>query len=183
MIRIRAKEIAYCVDQTRRQAETAAVRACLSSLGIEAQLSHRSSGAPYIKDCPEVVVSITHSRQWAVVALGELKDAPFGIDVENANRIQLQRVAPRVLSSEELTAALSESQGFVKAWTAKEAVFKAVSVDGVDFKNDIRLLSPGFSHALYDKNKQKFDLTYIILAHDSLLCLASKGNNFEFKTL
>lgn len=183
MIKIRAIEIVRKSDQTRREAEIAAVRLCLTSLGINEIPEHNDHGAPYLAGNPDVRISITHSKDWAAVAMGETKDGLFGIDIETIKRPQLEKVAARVLSAMEIKIAESLKHGLTKAWTAKEAVYKAVLDYKTDFRKDICLCAPDFSMAEYKPTHRTLSLKYIEVGTTDLFCLASQCNNFEFITL
>lgn len=121
---------------TRREAEKAAVEALLRHAFPEgAVLCHTPEGAPYLKDNP-VHISISHSRSRAALAV--CAEAPVGVDVETL-RDQLARVAPRVLSEAELADYGTTAEGLLRAWTLKEALYKAAGVPGVDFRTGINL--------------------------------------------
>lgn len=183
MIRIAVAEIRRAERETRRQAEQNAVARCLGTLGLpDGCLCHRHDGAPFIEGDTSRRVSVTHSRQWAAVALSPETDGPTGIDMEETEREQLRKVCPRILSAEELTAARSAALGFAKAWTAKEAVFKAISCQSVDFKSHI-LIDKDFTRAVYVPDNTVLCLHYVSFARSNILCIASKDNNFEIITL
>lgn len=123
-----------------REAERAAIASLLNdALGPGATLSHRPDGSPAI-NISGIKISISHCRTCAVIALS---DKPVGIDVET-DRAQLARVAPRVLSPDELTC---YSDSLVKAWTLKEALYKAALTPGLDFRRDILLPLDGSNTA------------------------------------
>lgn len=83
---------------------------------------HLPDGAPAI-DGIRQSISISHSLRLAALAVAP-SGTLIGIDIEE-NRNQLQRVCGRILSSEEYTYFSSVHHGFLKAWTTKEALYKA----------------------------------------------------------
>lgn len=182
-ISIRAARITRYDGDTRREAETRAVARCLESLGLTAPLSHLPSGKPVLPENPDATVSVSHSAQWAVVAVTAGADQQLGIDVECRTRPQLRRIAPRVFSGQEIAAANAMPCGLAMAWTAKEAVFKAFDHEGTDFTEDIALSTPLFDKATFVPNKTQINLSFLTLEDDNILCVASQGNNFDFKTL
>ncbi|MDE6160264.1 MAG: 4'-phosphopantetheinyl transferase superfamily protein [Muribaculaceae bacterium] len=120
---------------TRREAERAAVERLLAAaLPGGYHLTHNADGAPVLEGGPHI--SISHSRTHAVVAL--CAEAPVGVDIETP-RAQLARVAPRVLSAQEVEAYGATTEGLLQAWTLKEAIYKAALTPGLDFRRDIRL--------------------------------------------
>lgn len=106
-----------------------------AALGRSVNLSHRPSGAPYIAGSG-LKISISHSRDYACLAVSSGL-AP-GVDVEQP-RMQLQRVAARVLSQSELAIYGKSIDLLLRAWTLKEALYKAALTEGLDFRKDICL--------------------------------------------
>lgn len=82
---------------------------------------------------PRGCLSLSHGGDWAVAAYHPL--VPVGIDVE-APRAQLERVIARVASEREV-AELDRAT----VWGAKEAVYKAAGIKGVDWKKEIDVRS------------------------------------------
>lgn len=118
---------------TRRSAERAATLAILADMAPDCSLTHLPNGAPRL--CPDTAhISISHSRHLAAVALDPTRI--IGIDIEEARPEQLQKVAARVLSEEELA---EYADSLLQAWTLKEALYKCAGVDGADFRRDIHL--------------------------------------------
>ncbi len=115
-----------------RKAEREAVDELIAeAFGPDTELYHRPDGSPAV-DIEGVEISISHCRTCAVLAVA---DRPVGVDVET-DRAQLQRGADRVMSAEEVG---YYSDSLVKAWTLKEALYKAALTPGLDFRRDIRL--------------------------------------------
>ncbi|MEU2283127.1 4'-phosphopantetheinyl transferase superfamily protein [Streptomyces sp. NPDC013178] len=80
----------------------------------------------------DVDFSVTHSGE--VIGVAVCRGAAVGLDVEeNAVRLDLDTVAPSALSGAELTAlyarpAAERRSAFLRTWTRKEAVLKALGV-------------------------------------------------------
>lgn len=176
MIRIAFADIMPEEGVSRRDRETAAVRECLATLGIIDEIEHTEDGAPYFKKNRDLRISVSHSRLTAVVAVGEEKDGAFGIDIEEAGRNQLAKVASRFLSEDELAVAVKVENGLAKAWTAKEAIFKAISCRNVDFRRDIELVED-FTEGLFKVKNGRFELGYENLDRNQIFCIASQCNN------
>lgn len=187
MIHIVTADIVKDSAASRRQAEKAAIEKCLEALGITPDtLAHAPTGKPYLTNSyAGANISISHSPTVAAVAVAPVVDGPFGIDIENINRSQFQRVLPRILSVVEQTFVLNPSEplNLARAWTAKEAVFKAVSSSEIDFARHISIDSPAFDKATFAPAQQVFNLSFTTLPHDNILCLASQCNNFKLFTL
>lgn len=130
------------------------------------ELGHFRNGAPFLVG-ETGRISITHTGRFLAVAT--LPDTPeedlsvfseraaLGIDAERADREQTLRVRNKFLSDDEQQMIDKDDvKKNVMAWTAKEALYKAAMQDGLDFKNDIRILSlPKIGPAVpvYDKNE------------------------------
>lgn len=136
-VKIAIVPIAPVEGQTRSERERLAVHAALNSLldGEDFHYAHRPSGAPYLEGRPELSISVSHSLTLAAVALA---NGPVGIDIEQP-RPQLQRIARRFLSDHEQANFGESVEKLLRAWTAKEAIFKAAGKEGIDFARDIRL--------------------------------------------
>lgn len=120
----------------RREAEREAVeRLVCYVFGDSGRVGHRDTGAPYIKGA-DVYISISHSRSVACLAVAD--DGVPGVDVEEP-REQLRRVAPRVLSDDEMAVYGRGMPLLLRAWTLKEALYKAALTPGLDFRRDIAL--------------------------------------------
>lgn len=178
MIRISCREIHPLEGESRRESECRAVGECLAELGLTTRLGHRDDGAPFLEDCPEKRVSVTHSRLYAAVAAGEPSDPAFGIDIEDGSRQQLDRIAPRFMSAAEMEHVKDVPRGKALAWTAKEAVFKAAGRRGVDFVRDI-ILEPDMGHALLEPEKRRFRLEFRWVSPSQIMCVASECNNSQ----
>lgn len=82
---------------------------------------------------PQGYLSLSHGGNWAVAAYHPL--LPVGIDVE-APRAQLERVIARVASEREVA-----KLDHATVWGAKEAVYKAAGIKGLDWKKELDVRS------------------------------------------
>jgi len=103
---------------TRRSREREAVERIASAAGIE--IGHDADGAPIVEGA---YVSVSHSMGLAVVAID--RSRPVGIDAEDW-RDALWRVRQKFLSEAEINA-FADEESLLRAWTAKEAVYKAAT--------------------------------------------------------
>lgn len=110
------------VRSSRRDAEIHAVRTLVAeTFGYEAVLAHDKYGAPYIEG-QEVNISISHGAGYALLAVN--RNRQIGIDIES-HRPALIITAPRFMSAGELKIYGKSPSMILRAWTAKEALFKA----------------------------------------------------------
>ncbi len=101
---------------TRRRREREAVGRIAAEAGIS--IGHDADGAPMADG---VFVSVSHSMGLAVVAVDPRR--PVGIDAEDW-REALWRVRPKFLSETEMERC-ADADSLLRAWTAKEAAYKA----------------------------------------------------------
>ena len=128
-------------DQPRSARERDAVGRLIRRLcGEDARLAHTAAGAPYLLGSP-LNISISHSRNFAALAWSHA--CSFGIDIEEPRPDQLNRVATRFLSDDELSYYSSIPDGLLKAWTLKEASFKALQSGPLDLRRYRLPLSDG----------------------------------------
>lgn len=131
-----------CDGESRRERESMSRDILVRHLfPPETNLIHLPSGKPVLSGIAipkDSATSISHSRDY--VALSFSSDGDTGIDIESVDReSQLEKVAPRFLSPEELVCYSDIPHGLLLAWTAKEAAFKASAIHPVDFISDIKL--------------------------------------------
>jgi 4'-phosphopantetheinyl transferase len=137
----RASRFAYEVHRTRFIRARAAMRVLLGRrLGVaphRVPLRVGSYGKPYVESRPPLAFNLSHSEGCAVIAIGGSN--PFGIDVEVVRDMpDAYSVAKLVFSATELRRlreATDRIASFLKGWTRKEAVIKAL---GLGFSADAR---------------------------------------------
>lgn len=122
-------------DMPRRDAERLAIRnLIMDEFGHDATIRHRDDGVPFIEGM-HVSLSISHSADFACIAASSSRTV--GVDIEQP-RAQLRRIARRFLSEHELAVYRTDSM-LLRAWTLKEALYKAALIPGLDFRHDIIL--------------------------------------------
>jgi 4'-phosphopantetheinyl transferase len=92
-------------------------------------IRRRSDGKPFLSDCPSLRFNLTHSHGRALIAVA--RDREVGVDLEKVRReVDVVRLARRFLSERDLAFIergdpIQRHERFLKAWVAREAVFKA----------------------------------------------------------
>jgi len=83
-------------------------------------------------------ISISHSDEIVTVLIS--KENGIGVDVERINN-KVHSVASKFLSSNEIRffGKTPSTRQLIRAWTAKEAVYKALRKPGINFSNNIIL--------------------------------------------
>lgn len=136
-----AAPIAPLAGASRRERERCAVAALVeAAMGPAAELRHEPSGMPYIYvgHCLRSI-SISHCSDTAMLAVAPAGVA-IGIDCEHY-RPALRSVAPRFLAPEEMPLWGASDELLLRAWTVKEAVYKAAATPGLSLA-DISLPHP-----------------------------------------
>lgn len=114
----------------RRACEKAAIQRLMDfAAGTNTEILHRPDGSPYPAPPCHLHISISHSRHIAALLWSESQG--YGIDIEEARQEQLSRIAARVMSQDEME---SFSDNLLKAWTLKEAAFKAAGLPVADLR-------------------------------------------------
>ena len=131
-------------------------------------LTHDEHGAPRLIGCscrPPGDLSVTHCAEGAAIAYSD--HHIVGIDMETP-RQQLERVKERFLSADELEI-YTGIDLLLKAWTAKEAVYKAAHTPGLPLIGGIKLTGDDTALAA----NHTYRLHWIQAGHsDALICVA-----------
>lgn len=109
-------------------------------------------------------LSLSHGGDWAVAAYHPLQ--PVGIDVE-APRAQLKRVIARVASEREVA-----ELDHATVWGAKEAVYKAAGIKGLDWKKEIDVRSP--REAMCTRSGERYALEAFHMGPDQVVVAVRK---------
>lgn len=157
-------------DRTRTERERAAVSALIALFfGADTRIGHHDSGAPYLVGQENISLTVSHSRDYAAVAFSA--ERIVGVDIEQW-REQLVRVAPRVLSESEMAFYTASPALLLRAWTMKEALYKAALTPGLDFRRDITLPSHPASTAATVAGRPYTIIATLTIAPDTLTLVA-----------
>ncbi|MBW8334016.1 MAG: 4'-phosphopantetheinyl transferase superfamily protein [Prolixibacteraceae bacterium] len=122
----------------KRKVEWMAIRVLLKQMtGSGFEIFYTEVGKPVIKHPLYKHISISHSRDFATVYIHQYHS--IGIDIESITR-NYASVKKRYLSESELEQVKEDSVLQCIYWCAKEAVFKLVDKEGVDFRKQIHVL-------------------------------------------
>lgn len=148
----------------KRKAEWLAIRALLKQMiGSGFEISYSDEGKPILAHPVYHHISISHSRDFAAVYIHQLQSV--GIDIESINR-NYASVKKRYLSEAELEQANENPMLQCIYWCAKEAVFKLVDEDGVDFRKQIQVIAfdpeqeTFFARFVYGNQGKTYQLRY-----------------------
>lgn len=160
------------IQSAARRKEKLAVRALIDEiLDDSLLLDHSDSGRPFLKNS-HIEISISHTSRFASIITHSLERV--GIDIELLSR-NFTSVEKKALSKKEIENLCDSDSGnrnlhLAIHWSAKEAIFKRVSVEGVDFSKQILIkkFTPkesGQLTAIFRGNKgdeQEFKIEYEI---------------------
>lgn len=120
---------------SRRQAEVEARdKLLIEAVGPDARLIHTPEGAPTLADS-NLHISISHSQEYIAIAINAQRH--IGIDIES-QREQLHRVVRKFLNTEE-QAIYNTPELLLRAWTLKEALYKACLDTRLGFVQDLHI--------------------------------------------
>ena len=130
---------------SQKKLESSAARFCLWNVCQQISegpwdLRKDERNRPYF-DQSDYHISLSHSFPFVAAIISHKK--PVGIDLERFGR-QVEKIGPRFLSAEEWNRWQDSHSDLTKAWTCKEAIYKAMGVPGLAFQQDIQL--PSFAN-------------------------------------
>ena len=130
---------------SQKKLESSAARFCLWNVCQQISegpwdLRKDERNRPYF-DQSDYHISLSHSFPFVAAIISHKKSV--GIDLERFGR-QVGKIGPRFLSAEEWNRWQDSHSDLTKAWTCKEAIYKAMGVQGLAFQQDIQL--PSFAN-------------------------------------
>ena len=120
----------FAAAGTRHEIEQAAKMAIVAEVFGPLELCHRADGSPFIPGSG-ASISVSHCQTLVVLAADRLR-RNIGIDCETSSRgAQLGRVAAKFLSPAQSLAWGTDEKHLPRAWTLKEAFYKAARIPGL----------------------------------------------------
>lgn len=149
-----------------RLLEKAATRLLLNELTHkEVQIAYNSNGKPYLINYCENI-SISHTKGYAAIILS--KSAHIGIDIEYISD-RVERIRSRFISNNEYINPDCSVIHLLLHWSAKETIYKALSMEGIDLRKDFHIekFEPQQSgiftaHEYFSKDNLDFRIQYFI---------------------
>ena len=171
------EEISLFRNENHRR-QKLAVRALINEVFEEKMyLNHHDNGQPYFENCA-TNISITHTDNYVAIIIHD--EDEVGIDVESLDR-DFSVVEKKALSEDEIADLEKDKRNEQLAiyWCAKEAIFKRMSQNRVDFAEQIEVekfnvrkegeLEATFIHK--DEHEEEFELEYMIFDRHVLVWL------------
>jgi phosphopantetheinyl transferase len=159
------------ISHPSRMFEWVGARKALQTLALEFGIDYQgirkeANGKSYLVN-HSAHISISHTKGFAAVMIHY--DKSVGIDIELLKE-KIELIAEKFISEEEFRFIDKNMNKLTIAWCAKEAVYKSIGVDGISFKDHIRLadfeailagrLSTQIIHPEYQKT---IPLNYILM--------------------
>lgn len=176
LAKINSNEWENLVSEKRKR-EYLGVRIALKELiGEEPDVLYTEDRKPYLANC-RFEISVSHSGKW--IAVMTHADKQVGIDVE-VPTAKIQKVYTRFLSeTEQIELSVGENVKMMQlAWSAKEALYKIIGIEAVDFAKQLRiypfeLKESGEMSAVHVPTNILYQLNYIQHTEYTLVyCLA-----------
>ena len=126
------------IASDKRKLEFLGIRIALKTLlGKEVQIEYNEDGKPHLSDS-SYQISVSHSNKWIAVMAHPTQKV--GIDIECPTD-KIQKLYKRFLSITEQTELSSgkDNRQLLLAWSAKEALFKIIGKEAIDFANQLRI--------------------------------------------
>ena len=175
------EEISLIRSESLRK-QKLAVRALLNEVFEEkVYLSHHDNGKPYLENCV-TNISITHTEKYVAIITHDEDD--LGIDIESLDR-DFSAVEKKALSEDEIDDLDDDkeekNEQLAIYWCAKEAIYKRMSINRVDFAEQIEVekfnlrdegeLEATFIHK--DEHEEEFELGYMTFDRHVLVWIAA----------
>ena len=131
------EELKYIKSEALRK-EKLATRALLNHIFPEKlYLGHHDNGKPFLQNTA-MEISISHTERFVAILIHP--DEDLGIDIESLDR-DFSAVEKKALSEDEIDDLSDKKRTLQLAiyWCAKEAIFKRMSISGVDFAEQIEI--------------------------------------------
>lgn len=163
---------------TSRQLEMLATRVLLKELlGEEKQICYFASGKPYLHD-ESYHISISHTKGYVAVALS--KRYTMGLDIEQCTD-KILRVKERFTTRYDYIESSNERNHLLLHWSAKEAMFKYLNTEGVDFRRNLHIepfvpkdKGSFIASESVTETRQHFDAQYIVEKDFVMVCLVER---------
>ena len=174
------EEISLIRSESLRK-QKLAVRALLNEVFEEkVYLSHHDNGKPYLENCV-TNISIPHTEKYVAIITHDEDD--LGIDIESLDR-DFSAVEKKALSEDEIDDLDDDkeekNEQLAIYWCAKEAIYKRMSINRVDFAEQIEVekfnlrdegeLEATFIHK--DEHEEEFELGYMTFDRHVLVWIA-----------
>jgi phosphopantetheinyl transferase len=149
----------------KRKLEYLGVRVALMELiGRKVEIEYDNFGKPFLAD-KKFQISISHSKNWIAVMIHSTRQVGVDIEVPTDKILKLYKRFLNDTEQKELTSG-DKIKKLLLAWSAKEALYKIIGIEAVDFTNQLHVFPfelrlSGKFNAEHSETKKKYELNYI----------------------
>jgi len=169
------------ITNTARRIEYLAVRSLVKIMGVNPKdILYMTSGKPYLMNA-ENNISISHTKGYVAVLLSSFNLSAIDIETRSERVLKIRKKFMALEEELELVASGSdEVTGLLLHWCAKEAMFKAVPYEGIDFISELHVKKFTFSgqtgslEAISLRDDCNFVIDYLVDKDFVLTCCFSK---------
>ncbi|MDR0824436.1 MAG: hypothetical protein LBN74_05035 [Prevotella sp.] len=120
----------HSIRSESRVLEILSTRVLIKELtGEEKEIRYNDTGKPFLVD-GSYHVGVSHTKGYVAVAINQ--EIPIGLDIEYISE-KIKRVQSRLVATDEYIDPENDLIHLLLHWSAKEAMFKFIDVEGVDF--------------------------------------------------
>lgn len=149
----------------KRAIEKGGIRTLLQELGYgEEEILYKESGQPYLKDKPELFLSVSHAKGWFAVMIGK---EPVGIDIQT-HSARLKEGQYYFRNERELQFAEDE-KALHLIWGAKEAFYKLKEGKIADLKEEVSVLNISNELIVIEFKSVSYELKYLLVENAFLV--------------
>ncbi|MGV3612959.1 MAG: 4'-phosphopantetheinyl transferase family protein [Fluviicola sp.] len=143
----------------KRAVEKGGIQKLLQKLGYDGlEIGYKQTGQPYLKEKPELFLSLSHAKGWFAVIVGS---ESVGIDIQTVSS-RLQQGQDYFRNEREIQFS-EDARALHLIWGAKEAFYKLKEGQIPDLKEEVSLISIGGESLVLEFESEKHDLGYKIV--------------------
>jgi 4'-phosphopantetheinyl transferase len=149
------KKLLQNISSSKRRIEIVAARFLLNKIGLKHTIRYAKNGRPIIS---KGKISISHSDNLIGIIWHSKKNC--GIDIEPVSN-RIIRIAKRAFSETEIEMANNSAEMHTLFWCCKETIYKMANINGLNFKNNIKILkieASGTVDCLIDYGNNKYPI-------------------------
>lgn len=136
------------INSLQRKNEFIGIRQLRNQLIPNEPILYNSNGKPFLGRCKNHI-SVSHSSKSNCLAISK---SPIGIDIEGIDE-RVMRIKTKYVNIEDKKHYQYNSvEDLTILWTIKECLYKLYDLKGLNFKNDIRVLSRNNNEHYFEVN-------------------------------
>jgi 4'-phosphopantetheinyl transferase len=128
------------ITNSCRRIEYLAVRSLVKAMGVEPEnILYMETGKPFL-DNNNLNISISHTKGYVSVLLSPNQYTAIDIETRSERILKVRKKYMHIQEEKALmNSGVDEITSLLLHWCAKEAIFKAIPYEGIDFVKEIRV--------------------------------------------